>query len=95
VCTKLLLPLDGSKVAEQVLPYAGCFTKRFDKPFEIVAALDTAGILADVSAEKACDAYDMIETGLRSSEAYLKAVSTALDDADVLDPRWRRDEPQR
>lgn len=82
--TKLLIPLDGSKTAEQVLPYARFFTNRIHKPIEIVAAIDIAEILAYVSAEKACDAYNMIEAGIRSSEAYLKAVGASLDGTHLL-----------
>ena len=81
--TKLLIPLDGSKTAEQVLPYARFFTNRLHKPVELIAAIDIAEMLAYVSAEKARDVYDMIENGVRSSEAYLKAVSGALDGAGV------------
>ena len=82
--TKLLIPLDGSKTAEQVLPYARLFTNRFHKPVELIAAIDIAEMLAYVSAEKARDAYNMIEAGMRSSEAYLKAVGTTLDGTHVL-----------
>jgi hypothetical protein len=68
----MLMPLDGSKTAEQVLPYARCFTNRFHKPIELIAAIDIAEMLAYVSAEKARDVYNMIEAtthdhpGLRS-----------------------------
>jgi len=81
--TKLLIPLDGSKTAEQVLPHARFLTNRLHKPVEIVAAVEIAEILAYVSAEKAVDAYNLIERGVRDSEAYLKAVSALLDGADV------------
>ena len=81
--TKMLIPLDGSKTAEQVLPYARFFANRFHKPIELIAAIDIAEMLAYVSAEKARDVYNMIEDGVRSSETYLKAVSGTVDGADI------------
>lgn len=81
--TKMLIPLDGSKTAEQVLPYARFFTSRFNKPVELIAVVDIGEMLAQVSAEKARDVYDMIQEGMRSSEAYLKAVSGTLDGPDI------------
>jgi nucleotide-binding universal stress UspA family protein len=38
--TKILLPLDGSPVAEQVLPYARFLAKSLDTPVELVHAIE-------------------------------------------------------
>ena len=40
--TRMLIPLDGSKNAEQVLPYARLLTSRFKLPVELLTALDLA-----------------------------------------------------
>jgi hypothetical protein len=48
----MLVPLDGSKTAEQVLPYARLFTSQFAKLLELIAAIDIGEMMAHVSAEK-------------------------------------------
>ena len=65
--TKLLIPLDGSETAEQVLPYARLLTSRFKKPVELIAVTDIAEVLAYVSPDKAVAVYDMVQKGMRAS----------------------------
>lgn len=72
--TKMLIPLDGSKTAEQVLPYARFFTNRFKKPVEFIAVIDIAELMAHLSAEKALALYEMVKKGESRTEAYLKGV---------------------
>ena len=82
--TKLLITLDGSKTAEQVLPYARFLTSRFKKPAEILAIVDIAEMMANVSAEKAVLAYEMVQQGVRSAEVYLKQIADSFDDANII-----------
>jgi nucleotide-binding universal stress UspA family protein len=81
--TKMLIALDGSKTAEQVLPYARFLTSRFNKPAELIAVVDIAAMMAHVSAEKAADLYDMVQEGVRSGEAYLKQIAASFHGAMV------------
>jgi hypothetical protein len=47
--TKMLIPLDESKTAEQVLPYARLLTSRFKLPVELLTALDIAELDAHIA----------------------------------------------
>jgi hypothetical protein len=58
----MLVPLDGSKTAEQVLPYARLFTSQFAKLLELIAAIDIGEMMAHVSAEKSIQVYEMIRS---------------------------------
>jgi nucleotide-binding universal stress UspA family protein len=73
--TKMLVPLDGSKTAEQVLPYARFFTDRFNKPVELIAVIDIAEMMAYVSPDRAVHLYDMIHKGELRNEAYLTKIA--------------------
>src|SRR5919108_2251020 len=73
--TKMLIPLDGSKTAEQVLPYARFLTDRFKKPVELIAVIDIAEMMAYVSPDRAVYLYDMIHEGERRTEAYLRNIA--------------------
>ena len=44
--TRMLVPLDGSKVAEQVLPYARFFAKALKVPVELVSVIDLEALSA-------------------------------------------------
>lgn len=41
---KVIVPLDGSKLAEQILPYARLFAEAFDVPIELLRVNDPASI---------------------------------------------------
>jgi nucleotide-binding universal stress UspA family protein len=77
--TKMLVPLDGSKTAEQVLPYARFLTDRFKKPVELIAVTDIREMMAYVSPEKPVYLYDMIHKAERRSEAYLRKIAENFD----------------
>ena len=38
--TRMLIPLDGSQVAEQVLPYARCLAKALTIPVDLLEVVD-------------------------------------------------------
>lgn len=81
--TKLLIPLDGSKTAEQVLPYARFFTNRFHKPVELLAALDIAELSSHISIGQSRFLSTLVEDSMQSSETYLKRIAHTFDGADV------------
>jgi nucleotide-binding universal stress UspA family protein len=61
--TGMLIPLDGSKTAEKVLPYARYLADRLKMPVELLAVIDIAELAAQISAEKARFLDTIIEDG--------------------------------
>ncbi len=71
--TRLLIPLDGSKTAEQVLPWALSLANRFRLPVELLAVVDTGTMLTSVDRARQFD--KLVEQGTRDSKAYLERIS--------------------
>lgn len=72
--TKILVALDESSVAEQVLPYARFLARRLTLPIELVTAVDFAGIASSASHE--VRKFDTLLDDIRSAtEAYLERIS--------------------
>jgi nucleotide-binding universal stress UspA family protein len=81
--TRMLIPLDGSKTAEKVLPYARYFAGRLKLPVELLAVIDMAEMATHIPAEKARFFDSMIEEGVKKSASYLRGVAGTFGDADV------------
>jgi len=81
--SKILVPLDGSKTAENVLPYARFLAGRFKVPVELLAVLDIAEMATHISAEKARHLDTMIEDGMRASTNYVRGVATTFAGGNV------------
>jgi len=81
--SKILIPLDGSKTAEKVLPYASYLASRLGIPVELLAVVDIADLAAHTSAEKARFIQGIIEEGERSSKEYLRKVAGTFGDVKV------------
>ena len=81
--SKMLIPLDGSKTAEKVLPYARHLAGKLKVPIELLAVIDIAEMATHISAEKARYLDTMIEDGVRASTTYLRGVATTFPDAKV------------
>lgn len=81
--SKILIPLDGSKTAEKVLPYARYLAGKFKIPVELLAVIDIAEMATHITAEKARFLDTMIEEGVRFSTTYLKGVASTFAAADV------------
>jgi nucleotide-binding universal stress UspA family protein len=79
----MLIPLDGSKTAEKVLPYARYLAGKFKIPIELLAVIDIAEMATHISAEKARYLDTMIEDGVRASTTYLRGIATTFPDAKV------------
>src|ERR1700757_824714 len=76
--SKILIPLDGSKTAEKVLPYARALAGNLKARVELVGALDVAEMAAHISAEHARHLDTMTEEGERGSVEYLKTIATTF-----------------
>jgi nucleotide-binding universal stress UspA family protein len=72
---KMLIPLDGSKTAEKVLPYARYLAGKFNMPVELLAVIDIAEIATHMPAEKARFLNTLIEDSVRASEGYLRGIA--------------------
>lgn len=81
--TKMLIPLDGSKTAEKVLPYARFLAGKLKIPVELLAVVDMAEMATHIPAEKARFFDSMIEEGVKNSASYLRGVAATFGDADV------------
>jgi nucleotide-binding universal stress UspA family protein len=78
---KMLIPLDGSKTAEAVLPYARTLARKLNVAVELV--VDVAALAAQVS--RANNRYfdTIISESVLTSEAYLKRIATTFPNANV------------
>ena len=76
--SKILIPLDGSKTAEKVLPYARHLAGKFNTAVELLAVIDIAEMASHMAAEKARHLDTLIEDGVRSSETYLRKVANSF-----------------
>jgi nucleotide-binding universal stress UspA family protein len=71
--TRLLIPLDGSTTAEQIVPYARTLARGLKIPVELLAVVDVVRLLTSV--EKARNLDGLIDEEVRRGEAYLEGVA--------------------
>jgi nucleotide-binding universal stress UspA family protein len=81
--TKMLIPLDGSRTAEKVLPYARSLAGALKLPVELVGVIDIAEMAAHVSATNSRFLDNIVEEGARSSEEYLKSIAKSFSSPNV------------
>jgi nucleotide-binding universal stress UspA family protein len=73
--TKILIPLDGSRTSERVLPFARALAKTLKLPVELLEVVDVAAVSAHLASEKARHLDALIAEGERESREHLKAVA--------------------
>lgn len=71
--TRLLIPLDGSRTAEQVMPCARTFAEQFKLPVELLAVVDIGTFLTSVERARRFD--KLVEQVSHQSKAYLERIS--------------------
>jgi nucleotide-binding universal stress UspA family protein len=76
--TRILIPLDGSKTAEKVLPYARFVAGALKLPIELLAVVDIVEMATHISADRARYLDTMIEDSVRNSEHYLRGIACAF-----------------
>jgi len=81
--TSILVPLDGSKLAEGVLPYVRFLAGRLKIPVELLAAVDIAELGTHISVGQSRFLSTLIEDRVRSSETYLKRIADTFHGTDV------------
>jgi nucleotide-binding universal stress UspA family protein len=82
--SKMLVPLDGSKTAEKVLPYARYLAGKFKVPVELLAVVDIAEIASHMAGEKARFLNTIIEDAVRYCTSYLRGVATTFAETGVV-----------
>jgi nucleotide-binding universal stress UspA family protein len=78
--TRILVPLDGSALAEKALPHARALGRALNIPITLITVIETA---ADFSKKKANYLDTLIEGGVRNSEEYLKKISQTFSGAAI------------
>ena len=73
--TKMLIPLDGSRTAEKVLPYARALGGALKIPVELLAVVDTGEMGTQIAPDKGRFLDTMFEEAERASRNYLKTIS--------------------
>jgi nucleotide-binding universal stress UspA family protein len=81
--TKILVPLDGSAVAEQVLPYVRTLAGGLKIPVELMGVVDMAQFDSHIAAEKGRYLDTLIEDSVRCSREYLEGVAQTFPGANV------------
>ena len=81
--TKILIPLDGSKTAEKVLPYARFLAGSLKLPVEFLAVVDIVEMATHISADRARYLDPMIEDSVRNSRQYLNGVAGTFPGANT------------
>jgi nucleotide-binding universal stress UspA family protein len=69
--TRILVPLDGSAIAEKALPHARALGRTLEIPITLITVIETA---AQFSTKKAY-LNTLIEGGVKNSEEYLEKIS--------------------
>ena len=83
VYRRLLVPLDGSRTAEAVLPYVRTLAKTLKLPVELLGAVDIAALAAQVSHGGARYFETIMAGSARSTEEYLKRIAKTFPSHDV------------
>ena len=73
--TKILIPLDGSRTAERVLPFARVLAGTLKIPIELLEVVDVSAVSAHIAADKARYLDALIAEGERASREHLKEVA--------------------
>jgi nucleotide-binding universal stress UspA family protein len=74
--TRILIPLDGSMAAEQIMPYARTLARRLKIPVELLAVVDIAGLLTSLESARVFDS--LAEQESRKSKEYLEAIARRI-----------------
>lgn len=81
--TRMLIPLDGSKVAEQVLPYARCLAKALAIPVELLEIIDLEALNVLARPEEGRYIDTLVDEKTQTSKSYLQAIARSFESVDV------------
>jgi nucleotide-binding universal stress UspA family protein len=72
--TRILCPLDGSKTAESVLPFARLFARNLQIPVELLAVVDVVNMMRTVYAAESLFMDSLVEDETRRLDEYLNDI---------------------
>ena len=78
---RILVPLDGSKVAEQVLPYVRYLAGKLKIPVDLLAVVDVLGMTGSIETSNARNLDRFIIENIHRSEAYLEKIGKTFTGA--------------
>ena len=81
--TRMLIPLDGSQAAEQVLPYVRFLAKGLAIPVELLEVIDPDALAGLANPEQGRYLDTLLTERTASSRAYLQTVAGSLQGSDV------------
>ena len=82
---KILVPLDGSQLAEGVLPYARAFAKALNIPVELLQVIEPETVTAFTDPEHG-RYVDVVQAGLQAGALdYLEPVADSFPDPSAVD----------
>ena len=73
--TRILVPLDGSKVAEQALPHARYLAEKLKVPVDLLAVVDLVGMAKSGMTERVRDLEAFMNANVGRSDTYLQHMS--------------------
>jgi nucleotide-binding universal stress UspA family protein len=76
--TKMLIPLDGSKTAEQVLPFAQILAATLKLPVELLDVVDISAMSAHIASDKARYLGTLIAKAEQVNREYLSDITGGL-----------------
>jgi nucleotide-binding universal stress UspA family protein len=76
--TRMLIPLDGSKLAENVLSYARALARALDLRIELLSVVDAMDFARAANAGLARDVDAIIEAVTRESKQYLEGIARSF-----------------
>jgi len=79
----MVIPLDGSQVAEQVLPYARFLAKKLAIPVNLLQVIDPDAVALLANPEKGRYIDTIVHDITESSRAYLKTIAQSIPGASV------------
>jgi nucleotide-binding universal stress UspA family protein len=81
--TRLLVPLDGSKTAENVLPYARWLAKGLNLPVELLAVIDIVAFGSSLDHERTVHLERILTEQRQAAQRYLETVGRSFEPTQV------------
>jgi nucleotide-binding universal stress UspA family protein len=80
---KILVPLDGSRIAENALPYARALARGLKVPVDLLCVIDLAEMVRDVSTAEGLFLDTLAEDETRRRGEYLNGIAKSFSGAQV------------
>jgi nucleotide-binding universal stress UspA family protein len=81
--TRMLIPLDGSKLAENVLPYARALARALELRIELLSVVDSMDFARTANAGHVRDFDPLIEAATQEGKHYLEGIAGSFGGAKV------------